>query len=242
MTAQNVDLETFCRQRQQEEKADKLRRFRHLNPFVRKGQILFAGSSLMEQFPIYEFLLDFQLPFTIYNRGVGGFTTDEFYAALEDCVFALEPAHLFLNIGTNDLNGPEYRLPHLLENYEKILQAIRGRLPATKLYLMAYYPVNPTVSTDAHMQEIFRHRTNVRIREASEGVRALAARYGARFLDCNAGLTDQDGNLKAEYTIEGMHMYADGYKPVLDALLPVLQEIGRQEGGAASPAQEQRSL
>ena len=224
MTAQNVDLETFCRQRQQEEKADKLRRFRHLNPFVRKGQILFAGSSLMEQFPIYEFLLDFQLPFTIYNRGVGGFTTDEFYAALEDCVFALEPAHLFLNIGTNDLNGPEYRLP------------------ATKLYLMAYYPVNPTVSTDAHMQEIFRHRTNARIREASEGVRALAARYGARFLDCNAGLTDQDGNLKAEYTIEGMHLYADGYKPVLDALLPVLQEIGRQEGGAASPAQEQRSL
>ena len=93
---------------------------------------------------------------------------------------------------------------------------------------MAYYPVNPAVATIPHMQEIFRHRTNARIREASEGVRALAARYGARFLDCNAGLTDADGNLKAEYTIEGMHMYANGYKPVLDALLPVLQEIGAQ--------------
>ena len=226
MTEQTMDWETFFRERQRQEKEDKLARFRHLNPYVRKGQIVFAGSSLMEQFPIYEFLLDFQLPYTIYNRGVGGFTTDEFYAALEDCVFALEPAHLFLNTGTNDLNGPEYRLSHLLENYEKILQAIRGRLPATRLYLMAYYPVNPAVATIPHMQEIFRHRTNARIREASEGVQALAARYGARFLDCNAGLTDADGNLKAEYTIEGMHMYANGYKPVLDALLPVLEEIG----------------
>ena len=228
MTEQTMDWEAFFRERQRQEKEDKLARFRHLNPYVRKGQILFAGSSLMEQFPIYEFLLDFQLPYTIYNRGVGGFTTDEFYAALEDCVFALEPAHLFLNIGTNDLNGPEYRLSRLLDNYEKILQAIRGRLPATRLYLMAYYPVNPAVATIPHMQEIFRHRTNARIREASEGVQALAARYGARFLDCNAGLTDGDGNLKAEYTIEGMHMYANGYKPVLDALLPVLQEIGAQ--------------
>lgn len=228
MTEQTMDWEAFFRERQRQEKEDKLARFRHLNSYVRKGQIVFAGSSLMEQFPIYEFLLDFQLPYTIYNRGVGGFTTDEFYAALEDCVFALEPAHLFLNIGTNDLNGPEYRLSRLLDNYEKILQAIRGRLPATRLNLMAYYPVNPTVATIPHMQEIFRHRTNARIREASEGVQALAARYGARFLDCNAGLTDGDGNLKAEYTIEGMHMYANGYKPVLGALLPVLEEIVAQ--------------
>ncbi len=224
-----VEIGELFRQHMQQEKQDKLCRFRHLNAYVRKGQILFAGSSLMEQFPIYEFLLDFQLPYTIYNRGVGGFTTDEFYEALEDCVFALEPAHLFLNIGTNDLNAPEDPMDHLMANYEKILQAIRQRLPQTRLYLMAYYPVNPTVDTVPRMQEIFRHRTNERIRQASERVRQLAQRYGARFLDCNGGLTDDQGNLKREYTIEGMHMYANGYKPVLDALLPVLKEIGAQQ-------------
>ena len=224
-----VEIGELFRQHMQQEKQDKLCRFRHLNAYVRKGQILFAGSSLMEQFPIYEFLLDFQLPYTIYNRGVGGFTTDEFYEALEDCVFALEPAHLFLNIGTNDLNAPEDPMDHLMANYEKIVQAIRQRLPQTRLYLMAYYPVNPTVDTVPRMQEIFRHRTNERIRQASERVRQLAQRYGARFLDCNGGLTDDQGNLKREYTIEGMHMYANGYKPVLDALLPVLKEIGAQQ-------------
>lgn len=219
------DVVAFFQAQVQKEKQEKLARFRHLNRYARKGQVVFAGSSLMEQFPIYEFLLDFRLPFTIYNRGVGGFVTDEFYAALEDCVFALEPAHLFLNIGTNDLNGPDYRLEHLLENYEKILQAIRARLPETKLYLMAYYPVNPAAAAEPHMQETLRHRTNARIRVASAGVEHLAAHYDARFLDCNAGLTDAEGNLKAEYTIEGMHMYADGYEPVLDTLLPILREI-----------------
>ena len=33
------------------EKQQKLERFRRLNRYVRKGQIVFAGSSLMEQFP-----------------------------------------------------------------------------------------------------------------------------------------------------------------------------------------------
>ncbi len=53
------------------EKKGKVERFRYLNAFAKKGQIVFAGSSLMEQFPIYEFLQDFNLPYTIYNRGIG---------------------------------------------------------------------------------------------------------------------------------------------------------------------------
>ena len=50
--------EMFIRQHLQREKEGKIQRIRRLNPYVRKGQIVFAGSSLMEQFPIYEFLQD----------------------------------------------------------------------------------------------------------------------------------------------------------------------------------------
>ena len=87
-------------------KIDRVMRFRYLNEFVKPGQILFAGSSLMEQFPIQEFVADFDLPLTIYNRGVGGFTTSEMLACMQDCVYALRPAYIFINIGTNDLNDP----------------------------------------------------------------------------------------------------------------------------------------
>lgn len=215
----------FMRERMQQEKADKVERFRHLNPYVKKGQIVFAGSSLMEQFPIYEFLQDFDLPYTIYNRGVGGFTTAEMMPVLKECIFDLAPKYLFLNIGTNDLNGADYSQDALMERYDAILNAIEENVPGVKIFLLAYYPINPVVADNPWMQAVLKYRTNERIRAASEGVKALAQKHGASFLDLNAGITDEAGNLKAEYTIEGMHMYANGYKPVLDALLPTLQSL-----------------
>ena len=118
----------------------------------------------------------------------------------------------------------------MLGRYEEIVQQIRKKLPETKLYLLAYYPVNPTVAEDPGLIECFRWRTNERIREASEGVQALARKYGAEFLDLNKHLCDAAGNLKAEYTIEGMHLYANGYRPVMDALLPLLRKIGEEQG------------
>ncbi len=40
------------------EQMGKIERFRYLNESAKKGQILFTGSSLMEQFPIHELLMD----------------------------------------------------------------------------------------------------------------------------------------------------------------------------------------
>lgn len=219
------ELSQFIRWNSQREKDDKIERFRHLNPYVKKGQIVFAGSSLMEQFPVYEFLQDFDLPFTIYNRGVGGFTTTEMMPVLKETVYDLAPKYLFLNIGTNDLNGEDYVQETLIERYDTILKEIKANVPGVKIFLLAYYPVNPEAATNPWMQNLLRFRTNDRIRAASAAVKLLAEKHGAEFLDLNAGITDEKGNLKAEYTVEGMHMYADGYKPVLDALLPVLKAL-----------------
>ena len=217
-----VLLNELRQQESQREKQIKRERFRRLNPYAKKGAVVFAGSSLMEQFPLYEFLQDDDLHCTLYNRGIGGFTTTELLEAMDECILELQPAHLFLNIGTNDLNGPDYDRAAMLGRYEEIVRQIRKNLPETKLYLLAYYPVNPTVAEDPGLIECFRWRTNERIREASEGVQALARKYGAEFLDLNKDLYDAAGNLKAEYTIEGMHLYANGYRPVMDALLPLL--------------------
>jgi len=99
----NVLLNELRQQESQREKQIKRERFRRLNPYAKKGAVVFAGSSLMEQFPLYEFLQDDDLHCTLYNRGIGGFTTTELLEAMDECIFELQPAHLFLNIGTNDL-------------------------------------------------------------------------------------------------------------------------------------------
>lgn len=212
--------------RDKKEKQEKVERFRRLNAYVKPGQILFAGSSLMEQFPIYEFLQDFDLPYTIYNRGVGGFTTQELLDNMDPCIYALQPAHVFINIGTNDLNGPDYEEDALIERYAQILRGIREHLPLATLHLLAYYPVSTAVGSQVpFMMDVLKYRTNDRINAANERVRSLANRFGAQFIDLNAPLRDENGELKAEYTIEGMHMYANGYKPVLDQLIRVLAAL-----------------
>lgn len=207
------------------EKQEKVRRYGYLNAFAKKGQIVFAGSSLMEQFPIYEFLQDFDLPYTIYNRGIGGYTTTEMLEVMDVCIYDLAPRAIFLNIGTNDLNGPDYVQEDLMSRLKDILEGIQMHLPNARLYLLAFYPVNPEIEGNLYMREIFRYRTNERIRAANEGIRALADAYNAVFVDLNKGIQDANGNLNAAFTVEGMHMYANGYKAVLDQLLPILQEL-----------------
>lgn len=204
----------------EQEKKDKLERYKILNNYVKKGQILFVGSSLMEQFPIYEFIQDYDIRATIYNRGVGGFTTADMLTELDHMVYALEPSKIFINIGTNDLNAIDYTKEGLMERYKIILTNIMEHLPDAKIYVMAYYPINGVHDfNNPSMKEALKIRTNTRIQEANEAVEALAISLGLKFINVNRNLYDSDGNLKYQYSIEGMHMYANGYRAILDDLM-----------------------
>lgn len=218
MEAKNFD--EFFRERMVQEQQDKLERYRVLNQNVKKGETLFTGSSLMEQFPVNELLMTNGMTNVVYNRGIGGFTTTDMLANMEEMVFATEPSRIFINIGTNDIGSPGYQLEKLMENYEKILTRIRERLPQAEIYMMAYYPVNETdkLPDTEWARMMFVTRTNENIRLANEAVEKLAEKMGCRFINVNEGLTDERGKLKKEFTIEGIHMYANGYQVVLDNL------------------------
>lgn len=104
---------------------------------------------------------------------------------METCVYALRPARIFLNIGTNDMNPDDYRKDELMERYEKMVKEILAHLPGVQLTLLAYYPVNHEAACD---DSWFFYRTNERICEANEAVKALSQKYSLGFLDLNAPL------------------------------------------------------
>nr|AHF23797.1 lysophospholipase L1 and related esterases [uncultured bacterium Contig140] len=197
------------------EKERKLANFRSQNAYVQKGQILFTGSSLMEQFPVAEFCLNEGLPI-VYNRGIGGYTTDEFLTAIGPMLLDLEPSRLFINIGTNDIRempeGEDW-FSHLSVNYRKICEIIREKLPETIVYMMAYYPVNPHRNSPG-----LRVRTNEAIVRANEMVSSLASEFGFRYIDVNDGLKDEQGNLQIEHTQDGIHFDAAAYRTVFERL------------------------
>ncbi len=209
------------------ERQKTLKRYQILNQTAEKGKILFTGSSLMEQFPINELLMTNKINLIAYNRGIGGFTSDDMLAHMDEMVFGTEPSVIFINIGTNDIGSADYTLEHLIGNYEKILDQIKERLQNVKVFLLAYYPVNgsPEVVTEEWVKRVLSTRTNEAIAAANTAVKDLADRKGCLYIDLNKGLTDEEGRLKKEFTIEGIHMYPNGYRIVLENLMPIIRSL-----------------
>ena len=221
-----MTLEEQWAEMAQRQDREKLESYRQLNRLAKKGQVVFTGSSLMEQFPLNEMLQGEALPYRVYNRGMSGFVAPQLLQVLDVCVVELAPAHVFLNIGTNDMSRPDYRQEALLACYRRILEEILSHVPGVKLHLLAYYPVNPDLEgQEGWAAEALRYRTNQVLREANRGVEALAREMGAEYLDLNAPLLDDQGRLRSQYTKEGIHLYPAGYQAVLGELLPVLRSL-----------------
>ena len=205
------------------DKEMKIERYREENKTSQKGQTVFTGSSLMEMFPINKLLNEHGDDTIIYNRGIGGFISDELLAVIDVCATDLMPSKVFINIGTNDLSWSTIPISQLMNNYDKIISAIENTVPNVKIYLMAYYPVNYEAAAE-EMKECLKIRTNEKINAANAEVKKLAEKHGQRYIDINRNLKDDKGRLKAEYTIEGMHINEDGYRAVYDDIMAFVKE------------------
>lgn len=200
-------------------------RYQEENKTVKPGQILFVGSSLMEIFPIEKMQAecDLGLDKHIYNRGVRATTTADLLAHMAVQVFDLAPSKIVMNIGSNDIG---FGVPEatFLANYDSILTEIKEKLPTTEVYVMAYYPTNHTgkFSSDEDENQLLAKRGNDAMAAASKKVAELAVKHGVHYINANAGLTDDAGNLKAALTFDGAHMLPAGYDIVFQNLKPYL--------------------
>ena len=202
---------------------EKLEHYRIQNKCVEKGQILFAGSSLMEMFPVERLLKEAGYDGIVYNRGIGGYTCKDLLKTLDVCVLDLEPRRMFINIGTNDLTNPDLSMDEIMEQYDEIICRVKKCLPQIEIYMMAYYPVNYEAAAE-EMKPALKIRTNEKILLANKRVEKLAEKHHLRYIDVNKNLKDENGRLKAEFTLEGMHINEDGYRAIVPDLLPYVRE------------------
>ena len=114
-------------------------------------------------------------------------------------------------------------MEQMIGNYDKILSDIEAHLPGVELYLMAYYPVNYEAAAE-EMKPCLLIRNNEKINSANREVEKLAGKHHAKYIDINDKLKDKDGNLKAEYTIEGMHIKREGYQAILPDIMKFVEE------------------
>lgn len=207
---------------QEQERQQKERKYHELNRFAQKGQTVMVGSSLMEWFPINELMMSNGIPGTVYNRGLGGYTTADLLRCLDVCIFELAPSRIFINIGTNDIGLPGDDLRTLIRNYREILTQIKERLPECQINIIAYYPVANMEMPP--MPDGRKPRTLAAVQAANRRVCQMAKELGLRFIDVNAVISDADGYMRKEFASDPIHMWPSAYQEILMALKPYLLE------------------
>ena len=187
-------------------------KYRHLNQVsVVEPDILFIGDSIVEYYPLQEL---FGTAKTIVNRGIRGYQTGLLLENLDAHLYGGAVDKIVLLIGTNDI-GKDVPVNEALNNLEAIIQSIVRDYPLTEIKLLSILPVN---EGEDYKQTVY-IRTNEKIQKWNQAYQELTSAYmQVEFVPVFDRLTDQAGQLKKEYTTDGLHLSIAGYQALTKAL------------------------
>ena len=176
----------------------KVCQFEKMNDEEEKNGIVFLGDSITDFCD-----LDTYYPgLNAVNRGIAGDMTVGVLRRMEASVFALEP----------------YSPETVTENIMKIVDEIKSRLPYASVIVQSVYPVN-----SVHGKE-YASRLTPLISELNAALGALDKEHGYVFVNVYPAIGDGTGSLIREYSDDGLHPNAAGYKAISSVLAPYLKE------------------
>jgi lysophospholipase L1-like esterase len=174
------------------------------------AEIVFAGDSLIGDGYWAEYYSE------IHNRGIGGETVQGMLGRIDE-ILESKPRKIFLLLGTNDF-AMDVPLAQYLRNYRALLERIRKDSPETTVHVIGILPINTTFPTVPA-------QTNAELAEANEQLKKLVAEFpGVKFLDLSPGLVDQKGELRREFSKDGLHLNSDGYLAIREPLARFVAE------------------
>lgn len=166
----------------------------------KKVDIVFLGNSITERGDWNELIPGKR----VANRGIGGDNSFGVLARL-DGLIAQRPSQVFLMIGINDL-GRGLPVEVIVHNYRRILERLRAGLPGTRIYLQSVLPLNESLLKYDYLKG-----KNARVKQLNEELVKLAGEYGHPFVNLHEVLADAAGELKKDYTMDGIHLKTEAY-------------------------------
>lgn len=187
-------------------------KYRELNQIsVIEPDIIFIGDSIIEYYPLQELL---ETSKTIVNRGIRGYQTGLLLDNLDAHLYGDAVDQIVLLIGTNDI-GKDVPMNEALNNLESVIQTISRDYPLSQIKLVSILPVNE--STD--FKQTVYIRTNEKIKAWNQAYQDLASAYmQVDFVPVFENLLDQEGQLKEDYTTDGLHLSVSGYQALSSTL------------------------
>ena len=187
-------------------------KYRELNQIsVIEPDIIFIGDSIIEYYPLQELLGTSK---TIVNRGIRGYQTGLLRENLDAHLYGDAVDQFVLLIGINDI-GKDVPMNEALNNLESVIQTISRDYPLSQIKLVSILPVH---QGEEYKQTVY-IRTNEKIMAWNQAYQDLASAYmQVEFVPVFENLLDQEGQLKADYTTDGLHLSVAGYQALSNTL------------------------
>lgn len=176
--------------------------------------IVMFGNSLTHGCEWHELFDDHRL----VNRGINGDIIEGLTDRV-DCVVDGRPAKIFLLIGANDVSH-NLSADSIATAAENLINLIRQRTPETRLYVQSLLPLN---NKDYKRYKAMFGKDQV-IRDVNKLLKPIVEANGATWINVHDALTDSEGNLRADFTNDGLHLLAPGYVVWREILLPYINE------------------
>lgn len=182
---------------------NRVRSFREQNLVFRN--VVLLGDSITEGFEVTRYFPGRR----VLNRGIGAdvignaMPADDHRGVLRrlDCsVFECAATDVFLMIGINDLNSGR-TVDTMEAGYREILRQIKERAPGVRVHVESVLPTRGAFA-----------KHNAPVKDFNSRLRRLAGEFGYPYVDLHAQFIDQAGELRAEYTNDGLHLTEPGYQ------------------------------
>lgn len=177
-----------------------------------------AGDSISLWFPID------LLPKNRHwlNQGISGETSGGLLKRLH-LFDATAPESIYVLIGINDLiRGMDDDT--ILDNQQQIIRDLKANHPKSQIILQSILPHAAQEATwEGHDRLLA--IPNSRIEDLNRQLESIARQEGIYFLDLYSLFADDQGNLRMEYSTDGLHLNPKGYEVWSIALRVYMNEV-----------------
>jgi lysophospholipase L1-like esterase len=185
-------------------------------------RVIFFGDSITDAWH-----LDQYFPGRGYiNRGIGGQTTSQMLVRFRQDVIDLQPAVVVILAGTNDIAGNTgaISVPDIEANLATLAEMARAH--HIRVVLSSVTPVHDYTPQS---QLMFAQRSPAKILELNGWLKNYCAANGLIYLDYFAATVDEQGLLKKDLAVDGLHPNDAGYRimaPLAEAAIQ--QALGQR--------------
>lgn len=142
------------------------------------------------------------------NQGISGEVSNGLLQRL-DFFDRTQPEKIFIMVGINDLiRGLDDQ--EILANYRQIISYLRRIHPQTEIVVQSILPHGAEKATWEGKEKLLAI-PNSRIRNLNQELNNLATEKGAKYLNLHPLFTDKQGNLRSNFTTDGLHLSPPGY-------------------------------